>query len=91
MAAKTNNHHENLRWATHTENNRNRKKQSNSSSVYKGVSFDKNSGKWVVRIMVAGVNKNLGLFKIEREAAEAYNAAAVKFYEEFARVNIFED
>ena len=53
----------------------------------KGVSFDKNSGKWVVRIKVAGVNKNMGLFNIEREAAEAYNAAALEYFKEFAKLN----
>ena len=87
----TNNHHENLRAATQSENLMNKRRHKNSSSVYKGVSFDKNSGKWVVRIKVGGVNKNMGLFKIEREAAEVYNAAAVKFFKEFARLNIFED
>ena len=87
----TNNHHENLRAATHSENLMNKKRRKDGSSAFKGVSFDKNSGKWVVRIKVAGVNKNLGLFEIERDAAEVYNAAAVKFYKEFARLNIFED
>ncbi len=87
----TNNHHENLRAATQSENLMNKRRRKDGSSAYKGVSFDKNSGKWVVRIKVAGVNKNLGLFKIEREAAEVYNAAAVKFYKEFARVNEFSD
>jgi hypothetical protein len=85
--SRTNNHWENLRYATHSENLMNKRGHKNCSSVYKGVSFDKNSGKWVVRIKVAGVNKNMGLFNIEREAAEAYNAAAVEFYKEFAKLN----
>ena len=41
--------------------------------------------------MVDGATKHLGLFENEREAAEAYNVAAVEFYKEFARLNIFED
>jgi hypothetical protein len=65
----------------------NKRGHKNTSSVYKGVSFDKNSGKWVVRIKVDGVYKNMGLFKIEKEAAEAYNAAALKFYKNYARLN----
>ena len=70
----------------------NMKKRSNDcSSVYKGLSFHRNSGKWQARIVFNGVNKSLGYYKIEREAAEAYNAAAVKFYKNFARVNVFED
>ena len=88
---RTNNHHENLRAATHSENLMNKRGHKNGSSVYKGVSFDKKSGKWVVRIKVEGVYKNMGLFKIEREAAEAYNAAAVQFYKKFARLNEFDD
>jgi hypothetical protein len=88
---KTNNHYENLRWATYAENNRNRKKQANTTSIYKGVSFDKNSGKWLARIMVDGTAKCLGAFEIERGAAEAYNASAAEFYKEFARLNEFDD
>jgi hypothetical protein len=65
----------------------NKRGHKNTSSVYKGVSFDKTSGKWVVRIKVAGVYKNMGLFEIEKEAAAAYNAAALKFYKKFARLN----
>ena len=59
--------------------------------MYKGVSFDKNSQKWVVRIKVGGVNKNMGLFKTERDAAEVYNAAATLHYKVFARLNEFDD
>ena len=88
---KANNHWENLRYATHSENQRNKKRRSDGSSMYKGVSWDKRSGKWVVRIKTEGVNKNLGLFEVEREAAEAYNAAAVLHYKKFARVNVFSD
>ena len=41
--------------------------------------------------MVDGATKHLGLFEIEREAAEAYNASAAEFYKEFARLNDFDD
>ena len=84
---RTNNHHENLRWASHSENSRNMKKHIDGSSVYKGVSFHKSSNKWNARIMIQGKAMSLGLFKIEKEAAEAYNAAAAKFYKNFARLN----
>ena len=85
--SRTNNHWENLRYATHSENQRNKRRRKDGSSLYKGVSWDKRSGKWVVRIKTGGVNKNLGLFEIEKEAAEVYNAAALKFYKEFAKLN----
>jgi hypothetical protein len=89
--SRSNNHWENLRYATHSENNRNTKKRSDCSSVYKGVSIHAQSGKWQAFIVCNGKNKGLGLFANQREAAEAYNAAAVEFYKEFARLNIFED
>jgi hypothetical protein len=85
--SRTNNHFENLRYATYSENGRNKKRRKDGSSLYKGVSWDKRSGKWVVRIKAQGVYKNLGLFEIEKEAAEVYNAAALKFYKKFARLN----
>ena len=88
---RTNNHHENLRYATYSENNRNSKKHVDGSSVYKGVSFHRNSNKWQARILINGINKSLGYFANEREAGEAYNAAAVEFYKEFAKLNKFED
>ncbi len=88
---KANDHHENLRWASHSENSRNRKIQTNTSSVYKGVSFYKPLQKWAVKIYLNGKNKHLGYFTNEREAAEAYNAAAVEHYKEFARIDMFTD
>ena len=88
---RTNNHHDNLRWATHSENGRNQKIQSNTSSIYKGVSFSKPMKKWKGTIMIEGRNRHLGFFQYEREAAESYNAAAVEHYKEFAKLNEFED
>ena len=86
-----NNHYENLRYATHAENSRNQKIQNNTSSIYKGVCFSKQSNKWVVHIHVNGKTQHVGCFDIEREAAAAYNVAAIEHYKEFARLNIFDD
>ncbi len=88
---KTNNHHENLRYATHTENARNAKNQTNTSSVYKGVSLNKASKKWVAHIKISGKIKHLGCFTDELEAGIAYNLAAVKHFKQFANLNVFED
>ncbi len=85
--SRTNNHWENLRYATHSGNLMNKRRRMDGSSLYKGVSWDKRSGKWVVRIKTGGVNKNLGLFEDEREAAEVYNAAARAYFKEFAKLN----
>ncbi|MBJ7429619.1 MAG: hypothetical protein JHD28_11805 [Bacteroidia bacterium] len=43
--------------------------------------------KWWARISINGKETTLGLFENEREAAEAYNAAAVEFYKEYAKLN----
>ena len=86
---KTNNHYENLRWATHSENSRNQKNRTNTSSAYKGVHFYKARQNWVSKINFDAKQKHLGYFETEREAAEAYNTAAVEHFGEFARLNTF--
>ncbi len=88
---RTNNHHENLRAATQSENSRNKKKRSDGLSVYKGVSWHKQMKKWYARISINHKETHLGCFASEREAAESYNAAALEFYKTFARLNKFED
>ena len=88
---RTSNHYENLRYATQTENSRNMKKHADGSSVYKGVSYCKLSKKWKAQITVNGKVKYLGLYTNEREAGEAYNAAAMEHFGSFAKANIFED
>jgi hypothetical protein len=56
---RTNNHWGDLRWATHTENSRNRCKGSNASSIYKGVCMESKLGKWKVHIRLNGRLKHL--------------------------------
>ena len=84
---KTNNHYENLRPATHAENNRNRSKRANATSKYYGVCFHKKSNKWNAQIQIEGIRKNLGFFTDEKEAAAAFNAAALVHYKKFAKLN----
>ena len=88
---KLNNHHENLRYATHTENSRNQKKRSDGSSIYKGVSLYKQRNNWTSRILVDGKAVFLGYFTNEREAAEVYNTTALENFGVFARLNTFTD
>jgi hypothetical protein len=85
------NRKENLRICTHKQNNRNRKPHKRKcSSIYKGVTWSKAHGKWVARIIVDHKQVFLGYFADEREAAIAYNTAALKYYGEFARFNEIE-
>lgn len=81
-----NNQRANLRTCNDSHNlaNQNRNK-AGLTSKYKGVHRFRN-GTW--RAKAAG--KYLGTFHSERDAALAYNAAAVVAYGEFAKVNIME-
>lgn len=67
---------ENLRWATHSMNSRNKTKSKNKTSKYIGVS--KSASKYVANINLKDCKKYLGRFATEIEAAEAYNTEAIK-------------
>jgi hypothetical protein len=84
---KTNNHVSNLRFCTNQMNQYNKRSHAGSSSVYKGVYFNKQKNKWQVTIMLDGKNKHLGLFDDEQEAARKYDEYARVHHGEFARLN----
>ena len=88
---KANNHFENLRFATHSENNRNKSKRANTTSRYYGVCFHKKTDKWNAQIQIDGKRKNLGFFTDEKQAALVFNKAAAEFYKEFRKINVFSD
>ncbi len=76
----------NLREATKAQNQHNRKHWSRkTSSIFKGVSWHKVTGKWVADIQVNKRRIHLGLFNTEIEAHRAYVVAASKLHKEFAR------
>jgi hypothetical protein len=86
------NRRSNLRLATHSQNQYNRRKSKNTSSKFKGVYFRKNRGKWVAYINnVAGEKLWLGQFDAEIEAARVYDEAARKYRGEFASPNFPEE
>lgn len=66
---------ENLRWATHSEQNQNQvyMVRTNTSGV-RGVSWHRQGAKWQVKIMVDGTLLHLGLFDNIRDAEAAYRA-----------------
>lgn len=77
------NRRKNLRICSHQQNLMNKRSHPNKTSKYKGVSWSKNSKKWV-----AFINKNyktyfLGYFFIEKDASKAYVRAAKKMFGKF--------
>lgn len=86
-----NNRRINLRLATHAENSQNRRSIVGSSSQYLGVHWHKATSKWQAGIMIDGVNKYLGLFTDEVEAAKKYDAEALAAFGPFARLNFLPD
>jgi hypothetical protein len=74
----------NLREASHTENARNIKVRSDSTSGLKGVRRASSGSRWVAQIAKAGRRAHLGTFDTPEEAHAAYIAAAKELHGEFA-------
>lgn len=51
-----------------------------NTSGYKGVSFDRSTGKWLAQIEVDGRNTHLGRHATAADAAKAYDVGAVRHY-----------
>jgi len=83
-----NNQRGNLRVATYQENQRNRRKSHNNTSGYKGVCWNKARRKWAAMIRVNGKLIHLGRFVAIEDAAQAYDAAALRYFGEFAFTNM---
>lgn len=85
-----NNCRSNLRICNHQQNHYNLRNQVNTSSIYKGVHWDKDKHNWRASLKVEGKIKRLGRFKDEVLAALAYNKAATRYHGEYARLNILQ-
>ena len=74
------NRKENLRPATIQENNINRSIQSNNTSGFIGVYFDKHCNKWIAQIKKNRKNIHLGVFQNKEEAIYARLQAELKYF-----------
>lgn len=77
---KQDNRIENLRYATVRENSQNRKKNAKNKSGYVGVSWNRNSRKWIAQIGKDGRRYHLGCFDDPEEAYSAYVAAKAELH-----------
>lgn len=75
----------NIRIADRSQNGLNRKMHRNNTSGYRGVTLSK--GRWRARIQNSVIKISLGSFDTKKEAAKAYDAAAKKYFGQFARLN----
>ena len=85
------NRRENLRICTRAENSRNRGKQKNNTSGYKGVCWYKRDKKWRAQIKKDSKKIHIGYFDIIEDAARAYDAKAKELFGEFAHLNFPEE
>jgi HNH endonuclease/AP2 domain len=82
-----NNQLSNLRLADRRENARNRPKQRNNLSGFKGVCRQQERNGWKAQIRANKESHYLGLFATAELAAAAYNGAAEKLHGNFAKTN----
>ena len=73
-----------LRIVSNTQNQYNATRRADNSSGLKGVSLDKQSGKWKAAIRINGKRTCLGRFLTKEDAHSAYCAAAIRLFGEYA-------
>ena len=84
-----NNRRSNLRIATVTQNQWNRRanKSPDRTSRFKGVGFYPNKNCWRARITIDGKPTHIGYFLKEIDAAKAYDEVASRVHGEFSLLN----
>lgn len=83
-----NNQRHNLRPCTQSQNMANATKPRHGvTSKYKGVRWHTQRHKYTAQISINDRSVYVGIFESEDDAARAYNAAALRQYGEFARLN----
>lgn len=73
----------NLREYDDLQNSRNRGKQWNNTSGYKGVAWHKRDNKWHAQCMINRIQHYVGSFNTAEQAADAYRKFARKNFGEF--------
>jgi hypothetical protein len=81
------NRRQNLRIATGVQNNSNRRMTHANTSGYIGVSWKKQSKKWMASLTTERKQKHLGYFDSAKDAALVRDQAAKVHHGEFARLN----
>lgn len=81
----SNNRCGNLRPATQSQNNANVSRRKHNTTGFKGVTFNKVTGKYRAQMTRGGRCHYLGEYSDPRKAHAAYCSAAVDTYGEFAR------
>jgi len=81
----------NVKWGTYSEQGHNQRLRNTNTSGYKGVSYRKDIQKWAAAIAYEGKQYHLGLYDTAKEAALAYNEAAMRYYKDSKYLNIIED
>jgi hypothetical protein len=82
-----NNTRRNLRVCTRSQNMGNCKPHADRKGLYKGVCFEKASGRFVAQICLRGKRIKIGRFKSAADAALAYDHRAAEAFGTFAKLN----
>ncbi len=82
---RSNNQWDNLRKATHQQNQWNKGRSNRNRSGFKGVHQHSQSGRWIAQIRAHGRTRHLGVFDTPEQAAIAYESASAVTHGEFSR------
>jgi hypothetical protein len=82
-----NNRRKNLRVCTPSQNSGNMARHSDSTSPYKGVTYNKRRCLWAAQLTVNRIRVHFSLHESSVDAAYAYDGAAKKHFGRFARIN----
>lgn len=83
-----NNYENNLRLANNSQNQMNKRESRNSKTGFKGLSYIKKKKLWTASIRINGKSVFGGQFKSPLQAAKKYNELAIKYFGEYARLNV---